>query len=584
MSTGNIIQDAIAALNRGAWDKADTLCRELAVNHAHFPDAVYMRGFIALNQGRYKEAAEFISLIIALRPEFGEAWGHMAAALAAMNAGRSALSAFHHQALSQPHNVQAWFGFGIQALQLGLGPLAAAILEHALQMAPGQIDILSRLGSAHALAGNYDRAFEVLSTAIAVQPDLVEAQINLGHVKIVTHDFSGAIAPTKIGLALDPSHLLAWVNLSVIFERLCCYDEAMAPVGHALRLKPQDRNALVALAAVEKAKGSFTVAADCLRQACIADPDYRAGVVNLGLIQLLQGDFDKGFAHFEARFGLAGFELPDLEIPLWQGEELTGRSILIRHEQGLGDSLQFSRYADELCQMAADVVIVVQPALVRLFRHSFPNLTIIQDGDPIPRTDFFCPLMSLPHRLKLQHHGITPRAPLKSMPELIAAWQLALGPKTKPRIGIAWSGNPAFADDHTRSLRLADIAPLLNLPMIEFHVVQRDISTHDRHGVESFTGLRRHRLSDMSDTAALMSCMDLIISSDTSTAHLAGGLGLKAWVMLCAVPDWRWFLNCDTSPWYLSVRLFRQSQLGQWTQVIDLVRSALEGDFLCQQP
>jgi tetratricopeptide (TPR) repeat protein len=572
------------ALNRGAWEQADALCRSLPITHHQFPDALYMRGFIALNQGRFYEAAGFIGAIVALRPEFGEAWGHLAAAFRGIGAGGSALRACHHQALTEPHNVQAWFGFGMQALQLGIGPLAASVLEHAVQLAPDQIGILAKLGSAHALAGHNARAAEILSAALAVQPGIVEAQANLGHVKIAMREFKAGIAPTATALALDPAHVMAWVNLSVILERLGHYEAAIAPVDHALAISPQDRNALVAYAAIDKAMGRFEAAAERLEQACSMDENYRAGRVNLGLIQLLLGDFDNGFSHFEERFGLSGFELPNLDIPIWRGEDLTNRSILIVHEQGLGDSLQFSRYADDLWRMGAKVFVFVQPTLVHLFRQSFENLIIVSDGDPIPQTDFFCPLMSLPHRLKLQREAITAKAHLQAMPTLVSAWQMELGPKTKPRIGIAWSGNPAYADDHTRSLRLSDLATLLNIDSVDFHIVQRDIGPNDQVSLGTFTKLHRHRLSDMSETAALMSCMDLIISSDTSTAHLAAGLGLKTWIMLCAVPDWRWFLHCDTSPWYPSVRLFRQSRLGQWTHVVALVRSALEGEFQCQQP
>ena len=584
MSEAGRLNEALAALNRGAWDEADALCRTLPATDGQFPDGLYMRGFIALNQGRFYDAISFIGAIVALRPEFGEAWGHLAASFGGIAAGRSALSAYHHQALTEPQNVQAWYGFGMQALLLGMGVFAAGILEHAAHMAPGQVDILAKLGSAHALVGNNDRAAEVLTAALALQPSLVEAHANLGHVRIASRDFSAAIAPTITALALDPSHLMAFVNLSVILERLGQYDSALVPVNHALALSPKDRSALVAIAAIDKAQGRFMAAAERLEHACNTDQTYRAGRVNLGLIQLLLGDFDNGFTHCEQRFGLSGFELPNVDIPLWQGQDLANRSILICHEQGLGDSLQFIRYADDLHAMGAKVFVLVQPVLVRLFRQSFADLIIIPDGNPIPQTDFLCPLMSLPHRLKLQRAEIVAKAHLLSPDALISAWQAVLGPKTKLRVGIAWSGNPAYADDHTRSLRLGDIAPLLNLEPVEFHIVQRDIGPKDQAMLGTFAQLHRHSLSDMAETAALMSCMDLIISSDTSTAHLAGGLGLKTWVLLCAAPDWRWFLHCDTSPWYPSVRVFRQSQLGQWDYVIALVRSALEGEFSCLQP
>jgi hypothetical protein len=290
--------------------------------------------------------------------------------------------------------------------------------------------------------------------------------------------------------------------------------------------------------------------------------------LSLAACRLASGDFERGWPAYEWRWTHRDAGRPDRTRPLWLGTEpLAGKTILLYSEQGLGDTLQFCRYATLVAERGARVLLAVQPLLVALLKGLDGVSEIFAKGSPLPDYDFQCPLLSLPLAFQTRIDTIpAPRAYLHADKGSVRDWRAKLGPKLRPRVGLAWSGSPKNENDPGRSIPLRLFAPLMQLP-VDFHGLQKEIRPEDRVAAEGFGGLTLHE-EDFVATAALVQEMDLVISVCSSIAHLAGALGKPVWVMLPQVPDWRWMFDREDSPWYPTAKLYRQERRGDWDGVI----------------
>ncbi|HEY0837851.1 MAG TPA: hypothetical protein VGE72_28300, partial [Azospirillum sp.] len=300
---------------------------------------------------------------------------------------------------------------------------------------------------------------------------------------------------------------------------------------------------------------------------------------NYALALLLAGRLQEGFAAHEARWRARGFPTAPrgLPQPLWQGEDIADRTILLHEEQGRGDAIQFARYAPLVAARGARVVLEVGEDLVGLMR-TLPGVdTVIARGEDVPPVDVQCPLLSLPHAFGTTLATVPANVPyLAADPARAAGWRRRLAGDGL-KVGLVWAGNPAFAGDRDRSPGLVALLPLLDVPGVRFYGLQLGPGREelaDRALPAAFTDLAPH-VADFMDTAAIMDNLDLVISSCTSPAHLAGALGRPVWVLLSAVPDWRWLMGRVDSPWYPTARLFRQPRPGDWAAVVAEVRAAL---------
>jgi len=327
---------------------------------------------------------------------------------------------------------------------------------------------------------------------------------------------------------------------------------------------------------VEEAIASF-------KQAVSIKPDYAEARWNLSLAQLLDGNFEQGLLGYEWRWNseellkFIGVRKVFLQ-PLWLGEEsLKDKAILLHAEQGFGDTIQFCRYAQLVAKLGAKVFLEVQPPLVQLLNSLEGVNQIIANGSELPDFDYQCPLLSLPLAFKTTLENIpSPLGYIKNDKEKLIKWQAHLGEKLKPRIGIVCSGSAAHKNDRNRSLTLSKLVEHLpsNYEYISLHKEVRDIDQQvlmDRSEIKHFGNI----LEDFSDTAALCGLMDLVISVDTSVAHLAAALGIPTWVLLPYNPDWRWLLDREDSPWYSSMKLYRQTKIDDWTSVFEKIKSDL---------
>ncbi len=336
----------------------------------------------------------------------------------------------------------------------------------------------------------------------------------------------------------------------------------------AVEQAPRDPLAQGNLAGVLKELARPGDAEACYREALRWHPEDPVLHVNLAVVLLLAGKFAPGWEEYEWRFRAGAAQVPPCSQPRWNSEDLAGRTLLIRAEQGMGDTIQFGRYV-KLAAGRGPVILEVQPGLRHLMGGVLDKALIVSVGDPLPSFDLWCPLLSLPYIFGMQ----APSPPyLSADADRVAGWRARIGTHGR-KIGIAWQGNPASAAERGRSIPLREYLPLAQVPGV------RLISLQKHHGLDQLAsvpdGLRIETLGDdfdagpdaFIDTAAVMACLDLVITSDTSVAHLAGALGRPVWVGVQHVPDWRWLLEGEDCLWYPTMRLFRQATRGDWSSV-----------------
>jgi hypothetical protein len=307
-------------------------------------------------------------------------------------------------------------------------------------------------------------------------------------------------------------------------------------------------------------------------------PDYAEAHLNEALLRLLIGDFDRGWAKYEWRWRIPSLALSERKFPLWRGADaIDGKTILIHSEQGLGDAIQFCRYVSLVAARGARVILEVEKPLCELMTGLAGASAIIPKGSPLPHVDMQCPMLSLPLAFGTRLETIPSATPYLSVSaQALKAWQTRLGPKARPRVGLVWSGRSAHKNDRNRSISLRSLLSFFDIDAT-FVSLQTDVRADDAAVMKDRGDILDcgDALEDFADTAALVSQLDLVIAADTSVAHLAGALAKPVWVLLPYVPDWRWLLARDDSPWYPTARLFRQSQIGKWDDVIAQVRAAL---------
>lgn len=427
-----------------------------------------------------------------------------------------------------------------------------------------------------------DLALEYVREALRLKPDFAEAHSNLGILYQSDGQPAEALEASKRCLKLAPSNADAHGNMGDALRELGREEEAIAAYQEALRHDPKHPVALNNLGMVFLDRGQYAKAAPYFQQALAASPDYPMPHRNMAMIHLRTGEYRAGWAEYEWRWQTKPFVRPKLPKPPWDGSDLTGKAILIYAEQGLGDSLHFIRYLSLLRQRGARVIFGCPPKLEPLLKNLACFDVLVAEGQRLPAFDLHAPLLSLPHLLNLPDPQDSPRTPyLFADSALTERWKGELEKVDGFRVGISWQGSPANKKDPTRSIPLTQFLPLLEIDGV------RLISLQKGFGREQLDELpQRDRILDLAtqldeaagpfmDTAAALQSLDLVVTADTALAHLAGGMGRPVWVALSAVPDWRWLLTGNETPWYPSMRLFRQAELGDWSPVFSKIAAEL---------
>ena len=446
-----------------------------------------------------------------------------------------------------PGEVEALNSRGLVLRHLKRYPEALASFDRALAAAPSHPELLRNRGQLLRLMGRLDEALAQLDRAVSMHPNDADMHNSRALALLDLQRHEAALSDLDRALAISPGHAHAAINRGKVLLEMKRFDEAMASWQRVGEREPALADARIAEAAC----------------------------------RLLTGDFRRGWELYEARWEVepGKSHKPNFSQPLWRGEDLSGKTILLHSEQGYGDTIQFCRYAPLVAARGGRVVLRVLRPLHDLLTSLAGVSQLVVHGDPLPDFDVYCPLGSLPRIFGTGLAAVPADVPYLSAPaEARAKWAERFGAKGPLRVGINWGGNPAYIRDAHRSIGLAPLLPLLQVPGVELFSLQKGL----RPGDDDL--LRGHpqiiRLDDehdtFGDTAAVIASLDLTISSDTAFAHLAGALGKAVWVPLNHLPDWRWMLDREDSPWYPTMRLFRQPAPGDWGDVVQRMRAALE--------
>lgn len=470
-----------------------------------------------------------------------------------------------------------------EAMHLALGHHRSGRLDEAetlcrrvLARQPDRDDALNLLGVMAFRAGHNDIAMELVSRAVRINPAIAEYHSNLGNLLRVAGRSQDAIVAYQTALRIKPDFPEVYSNLGCALASEGRLHEAVAAHRSALALNPNLAEAHSNLANALVDQGRIDEAIAAYRSAVSINPEQAEVQCNLAMCQLLKGDWEAGWRGYEWRLKCGDAEDPSggFTQPRWQGEDLGGRTILLYAEQGLGDAIQFIRYVGPVAKRQGTVIVQCQPQLIQLFKQ-LPNVTQrFATGDVLPPFDVQCPLMSIPSVLGTRLESIPPQMPrLRAPPNCRESWKARLtGDSAKLKVGLVWAGNPSHRNNLNRSIERSLLAPLADVPGVRLFSLQKGSEDRGANPVlVDYTG----ELRDFSDTAGLIENLDLVISVDTATAHLAGAMGKRVWLLLPFAPDWRWMLDRPDSPWYPTMRLFRQDRPGDWAGVIRRVAAEL---------
>jgi tetratricopeptide (TPR) repeat protein len=484
---------------------------------------------------------------------------------------------------AEPRHAEALHLLGVLALQTGKHDAAIDLIRRALQLKPDFVDALNNLGLALKQLGKLDDAAESFRGVIRLKPDHAEAYNSLGTIMQEPGNLLVAAANFRQAIHFKPDFPAAHSNLGNALDELGHADEALDCYRQALLLKPDFVPAYNGMGMALESQGKLEEALASFQHALRLQPGYADAHLNQGIVRLLLGQWDKGWPDYEWRWRDRKSAPPARAQPLWDGSPLGGRTILLWAEQGLGDTFQFIRYAPLVKERGGQVVVECQPPLLRILARC-PGIDrlVAQGSSAAGAMDVHAPLLSLPGILGTTSSTVPAMVPyIHADDRLIEHWRGELAQFPGFKIGIGWQGSPGYRKDRERSIPLAKFAPLARLPGVQLFSLQKGPgreqlhSLTDRIPVIDLADRLDETAGPFMDSAAVLKNLDLLITSDTAIAHLAGALGVPVWVALPFMPDWRWLLQRGDCPWYPTARLFRQNERGNWPPVFERIVAAL---------
>jgi len=536
------LRQGMALHQAGKLDEARRCYERVLQTRPNDPNALHLLGLVCLASHQLNQAAVFVQGALKVLPRSAEV----------------------HCTLGRIYHAQ--------------DKLAEAVASYrqAVALKPDYLEALCHLATVSAGQGNLDEAIAAYQRALVVKPDFAGVHGNLGNVYLTQEKPDRAIEAYRQALAIDPNLAEFENSLGIALKMLGKFDEAVAAYRRALALKPNYVEAHSNLGSALQGQGKLTEALAAYHRAESIDPGYTEAHYNESIAQLLLGNFAVGWGKYECRKR----EARTFARPEWRGETpLAGKSILLYAEQGLGDTLQFVRYVPLVAERGATIYLEVQSSLKALLS-PFPHVKATYGkGDALPDFDVCCPLLSLPFVFGTQLDSIPATVPYLHAPaESVARWRAVLAPVKTPRVGVVWAGNPFHKNDRHRSIPLEQFQAIFDEPGVRFVGLQKLLKKTD----EPLLARRPEvvnlspEIKNFADTAAIIAELDLVITVDTSVAHLSGALGKPTWVLLPLAPDWRWLLHRDNSPWYPTARLFRQPAMHDWDSVLQRVRTELQ--------
>lgn len=602
-----LVQQALVLHRQAKLDDARKIYEQVLAQQANHFDALYLLGTLSAQLKQFALAVDLLSKASQINPQHTVCYVNRGIALQALQRFDDAVLSFDQAIKIKPDYAQAYYHRANVLQELQRLDAALSDYDQALAIDPDYFqvyynrgNVLHQLQRREAALWNYDQA-------IRINSEHAEFYANRGIVLLELNRLDAALSSFDFALQLNPDTALSHAHRAAALQKLRRFEEALCSYDQAISLQAECAEhhynralvlhelqrledallsydqairiqsdyvdahynraiALRELQRLDEAKSSYL-------QAIRIEPDFAQAHWNLALCHLLAGNFNEGWQGYEWRWREQNLtqEKRCFKQSLWLGtESLQDKTILLYAEQGLGDTLQFCRYVSCIAQLGANIILEVQRPLVRLLRQLEGVCQLVAQGDDLPDFDYQCPLCSLPLVFKADLSTI-PAVPKSIIPDvdLVAKWRGLLGHSSKPRIGIVWRGNAQHGNDQKRSVDLALLIPFLS-PLYDYFSLQKELSESDQNLLVQDSRIKHFgsALDDFSDTAALCELMDIVISVDTSVAHLAGTLGKPTWILLPYCPDWRWLLGRNDSPWYPSVKLYRQEKPGDWDGVL----------------
>jgi len=532
------------------YNKAIEYYKKAILFNQNDADVYNSLGKVYFTRYEFDEAKYCYEKAIKIKPNFENAYLNLSELYKIKGEINQAVQNIHMALEINPENYEAYIGLGNLMIYINRTEEALDCFNAAMQINPDKSGTLLNIGNAYRDSGNQEKALEYYLKAQELLPDSPEVLVNLGNAYSDLNEFDKAVDFFKKAIDIKPDMIIAYLNLGHLYIERNNPDEALIYFKKAL----------------EK------------------DPNYAETHFNLGTTYLLTKDLKNGFKHYEWRDRVINIKHPkyiEINKPKWDGSSLKDKTILLCHEQGLGDTLQFARYLPELASVAKKVLFKPPVEMIDLFKRTDLNVEIIDNSIPVDQIecDCFTYLLSLPYYLKSTYDSIPlSEGYLKADPAKIKLYKEKYFNNDRFKIGIKWQGNPY--GNKNRSIPFNLFLKLANITGVKLYSFQKG------NGIEELDNIPKTKKSklidlgstfnDFSDTAAALTNIDLLICNDTSLVHLAGAMNIKTWVLLPFIPEWRWFMDQTDSPWYKSVRLFRQKDGGNWEKVMKNVIQALK--------
>ncbi len=616
-------EHALALHRQGRRDEAKLIYDAILAADPHHCDALHLRGVLRYQQGEGAEGLRLVAAALRVQPRSADVLSSYGVILDALKRHEEALASFDKVLAMRRNDAGAYYNRGNALKSLGRHDEALASYDRALALAPGLTDAHNNRGNSLAALDRHEEAVSSYQAALAAAPDRPDILTNCGvalleldrceealscfervlgsdpeNIFILTNRGNAllrlkhqaeALACYDRALALNPDHAEALTGRGTALATLGRTDEALASFDRALRIEPRAvaahvnrGNIFMASAQMQEALASYSAAIEL-------DPEHADANFNAALARLCLGDFRNGWRQYEYRLKKKEFAPLRRAVPqpVWRGEkELHGKTILLIAEQGLGDAIQFVRYAPLIAALGAKVLLGVQRPVVDLLA-TVPGVAgVFGENEPLPEFDLHCPLLSLPLAFETELATIPANVPyIRAYEERIAKWRRRLPDDGRLRVGLCWAGTSAHSNNRRRSIPLQSFTAVLSAAGVDFVSLQKDVDETDAATLDALGVIQLgQEFIDFADTAAVISMLDLVISVDTSVAHLAGAMGKAVAVLIPFSPDFRWLLDRTDTPWYPTMRLFRQPAPGNWDAPLLRLQDELAGVVASRQP
>jgi tetratricopeptide (TPR) repeat protein len=558
---------------------------EIAPNHA---DSLHLLGLIIADEGNPQQGLQLITKAIKLHKNFAAYYLNRGLIYKRLQEYESAISDYQKAIKLEPKSWQAYSNLGDTYLAQEQHDQAIDTYKKVIQLNPVYKNSYHNIANAYLWKKLHHEAIEYYQKTLAIDHQCVESLNGMGVSLHALEKHDAAINCYKKVLQINPNCAQAYANWGLLLTDLNRPQEASEKHKKTIELEPNSAHFYSNLGISYKEQNQIDPALKALQKAVDLDPQDVKARFNLSITQLVAGDFEHGWINYESRFKLPERKRGEYHFPqpIWQGEDLSGKTLFIHIEQGLGDTIQFVRYIPLVMQYGGNIILESQKELLTLLQAQFPTITVIPRWNPPAEFDYHIAIMSLPLLFKTTLETIPAAGGyLKNIDPRSTNWvgddrlEVLLPDNTKHlKVGIVWAGGELHKNNKNRSLSLEVLKPIFNNKNVDFYSLQYGKRAQDLESYGLSTQIKDLSpcINDFADTAAILKKLDILISVDTAVAHLGGALGIPTWILLPYAPDFRWLLNTENSPWYNSVRLFRQPKVGDRQSVITQLNIALK--------